>query len=291
MRAVAGVAVDGIAVGIMIAVVKLERNFFTMIQRGGACVGGILFAVHIVLVQRLLNVVAGQAGILRRILEQLVRHVNAGVKDGDDGPFAVVAGRVGVAAADHAVAGGHVRVQLEGRRDKRCFNALDLADLLELCIGHVGGEAVGQRGVAVHHLQRLAVHDLLRDFLLHGGLCLAHPALCGAGRAAAFGDLGFVEQDDHADDLIGVDFVIFLFEGLSRGFVRAEKRIRDLSARAVFGFGVGLLGCKHCAGQQREKKRQNKDPSTKFFHRVLLVFLSFLLGLRLFAAGRLGFSG
>ena len=289
--AVAGVAVDGVAVGVVIAVVELERDLFIVIQRGGAGIRGILLAVHVVFIQRLLDVIAGQAGILRRILEQLVRHVNAGVKDGNDGPFAVVAGRVGVAAADHAVAGGHVRVQLEGRRDKRCFNALDLADLLELCIGHVGGEAVGQRGVAVHHLQRLAVHDLLRDFLLHGGLCLAHPVLCGAGRAAAFGDLGFVEQDDHADDLIGVDFVIFLFEGLSRGFVRAEKRIHDLSARAVFGFGVGLLGCKHCAGQQREKKRQNKEPSTKFFHRVLLVFFSFLMGLRLFAAGRLGFSG
>ncbi len=230
MGAVAGVAVDGVAVGVMIAVVKLERDLLVVIQRGGAGVRRILLAVHVVFVQRLLNVLAGQAGILRRVLEQLVAHINAGVEDGDDGALAVIAGGVGITAADHAVAGGHGGFKLKGRRDEGSLNTLDLADLLQLGVGHVRREAVGQGHVAILHIDRLAVEDLTGNAGLDGGLCLTHAALRIAGGAAVLGDLGFVEQDDHTDDLFGIDLIFFLFDRLCRGLVHAEQGVDDLLA-------------------------------------------------------------
>lgn len=255
MRAVAAVTVDGVAVCVMIAVIELERDLGAVIQCGRAHTRDVLFAAQVVLFQHLLDVGLREARVLRRGRKQLVIQIDAGVKNGDNRTLACVARGVVHTAADHLVAGGHARLQLKGRRDERRLDTVQLADFLQLGIGHVSREAVCQRAIAVPHAERGAAEHLLRDLPLHSLLCAEHPGLRGSGRPPALRDLRFVQKDNHTDDLLGIDLVFFLFKGLGRGFVRAEEGAGDLSAGRFFRSGFHWLRGEGRGGQKRNQKR------------------------------------
>ena len=118
MRAVAALG-SGQAVLVLVAVVELERELRALVEILDAQAGNDLSCLELLVRKELLQAVLGQGRRSRFLGEDLVRHIDAGVQDRNEHPFAVEAGLVVQAAADHLVAVGGCRNQLKSRRNER----------------------------------------------------------------------------------------------------------------------------------------------------------------------------
>ena len=118
VRAVAALG-SGQAVLVLVAVVELERELRALVEILDAQAGNDLSCLELLVRKELLQAVLGQGRRSRFLGEDLVRHIDAGVQDRNEHPFAVEAGLVVQAAADHLVAVGGCRNQLKSRRNER----------------------------------------------------------------------------------------------------------------------------------------------------------------------------
>ena len=153
MRAMIAV-LRGISVGVMVAVVKLERNLRAVIEGRRADGRDIRFTVQIILIQCRLHIRLRHTGRIGCSSKDLMVEVNAGVQDGNNHALAVKTGGVRHTAADHAVTGCHIRLNFKRRCNKRRFHVVKLTNLLKLSVSNGCREAVCQSAVAVFNLHR-----------------------------------------------------------------------------------------------------------------------------------------
>ena len=209
--------VAGRHVQVFVGVVKGEGHLRAVIDLGSGDAGLLLLRLQILVGKDVLHVLLGQGRRGGSVPEELVADLQAAVHDGDDHTLALVAGGIGQAAQLRG-GGGHIRRKLEDRRGVRSGHAVQGADLRQLSVGNLHGEAVGNGGVAVQDLKLPAAQYLGGDLLLHRLLLAQHLRLVTDLAAAVHGGhLGLgLQGDDGRHHLVRIDGV-FRLQGLRPG--------------------------------------------------------------------------
>ena len=265
----AGIA--GVAVGILIAIVKLEGNLAAVVQRRSSHTGNDLFRLEIVLVQQSLQ------GSLRQglggggVLENFMAHVYAGIQNGDQHALAVKAGLVVQTAADHFVAAGRGGHQLKRRGKENGGEAVHLLDLLVLAVCNGGRKAVEQNGIAVGHLQRLALQNVAFDLCDSRILLVQQLVRLYAGIGAG-GRIVHNDDDLHLCVIRIFGFALQLDAVILAG-AAGQKLSGDLcriGARFIvllqLGRDLARAGGRRCLGRMEKRtgnKRQHQCKSQK----------------------------
>ena len=209
--------VAGRHVQVFVGVVKGEGHLRAVIDLGSGDAGLLLLRLQILVGKDVLHVLLGQGRRGGSVPEELVADLQAAVHDGDDHALALVAGGV-CQAAQLRGGGGHIRRKLEDRRGVRGGHAVQGADLRQLAVGNLHGEAVGNGGIAVQDLKLPAAQYLGGDLLLHRLLLAQHLRLVTDLAAAVHGGhLGLgLQGDDGRHHLVRIDGV-FRLQGLRSG--------------------------------------------------------------------------
>ena len=253
----------GIAVLILVAVVKLEGNLGAVVQVGHADALDDALHLEIIGLQQGPELFLGQGGALGGGLEDLVAHVHAGIQNGHQHPLAGEARGIIDTAADHPVAVGGVGQQLKGGGNEGGLHAVQLPDGLVLAIGHRGGKAVEQGGILP-----LGLH-----LPVNGPIDLGQGALLRAQQGVDLGpgirvSHGVVDHHDDLDfvvvvELRGVLHLNFFAVFLAAAQDLAGDIVGDTADRGLLQGGVDLLlsclgECRHRQGGQDHQNRQSQ---------------------------------
>ena len=273
MRAVVALCA-GRAVFVLVAVVKLEGDLCAVVQVGNAQTADNIFCLEIVLFQQALELLLRQGRGLRRLFEDFMGHVHAGIQNCDGHTLAVETGGVVQAAADHLIAVGGGGDQLKGRGQEHGFHAVEFPDLFILTVGYGGGKAVEERRILVLPLHALSVHRFGGD--LRGRLILPAQQRADLGPGVGIGR-GIVHDND---DLYLVVFIIFgsaLYFELPVFFpVAPENLLGDIRGDVVqtgflhgsqrsAGLSGGVRDSKDCARKGGQNHYQRQYQSTASF--------------------------
>ena len=163
-------------------------------------------------------------------VEALMIQIQAGIDDGDAAACAGVTGGPGGGGAGHLGGGGHhgiciLTIILHGSvlvLQEHFLDASDGCDLLDLTVGHIGGDDVGSQGQVPDHIQLLAAQNLGFDPAGDGGLILlelvtvVHRTLigCDISRGEHLQGGCLVQYDGYADHIrvrVG-SFFLFLLD-------------------------------------------------------------------------------
>ena len=121
------------------------------------------------------------------VVEGLVVGICAGVYNGDPGSRAGHAGGPDSRGAHHPGGGVHIRLQRFGfgclvpALDDNILDTVNLFDLTDLAVGHIGGDDVAHQRQIPDNIQFLSVQRLGRDDLFHDLLNGAQVPVVGHG--------------------------------------------------------------------------------------------------------------
>ena len=255
----------------------------------------------------------GQAGLLqllhgRSVGKCLVVHIQAGVQDADERPLALVLGVVGISGHFRggqglAQSGGAHGVGIVGLAQHHVHYAVKLLDVVDPAIGHLGGKAADDGGIAegegagdalaLHgvHNGELDIGDLLQLSLGGSRLLEVQHGHAGIGAVAGIQQAVRIQLHNDTDHFvicgdIGLGHLAGVHVLLEDGqTVAVCEFIGHIGGRQP-GLGVGRRQfCRHGADRQdadehHQHQYQSKQPlrHSRLFHRSTS-FLNFFVPL------------
>ena len=255
----------------------------------------------------------GQAGLLqllhgRSVGKGLVVHIQAGVQDADKRPLALVLGVVGIgghfrSGQGLAQSGGAHGVGIVGLAQHHVHYAVKLLDVVDPAIGHLGGKAADDGGIAegegagnalaLHgvHNGELDIGDLLQLSLGGSRLLEVQHGHAGIGAVAGIQQAVRIQLHNDTDHFvicgdIGLGHLAGVHVLLEDGqTVAVCEFIGHIGGRQP-GLGVGRRQfCRHGADRQdadehHQHQYQSKQPlrHSRLFHRSTS-FLNFFVPL------------
>ena len=255
----------------------------------------------------------GQAGLLqllhgRSVGKGLVVHIQAGVQDADERPLALVLGVVGIGGHFRggqrlAQSGGAHGVGIVGLAQHHVHYAVHVLDVVDPAIGHLGGKAADDGGIAegegagdalaLHgvHNGELDIGDLLQLSLGGSRLLEVQHGHAGIGAVAGIQQAVRIQLHNDTDHFvicgdIGLGHLAGVHVLLEDGqTVAVCEFIGHIGGRQP-GLGVGRRQfCRHGADRQdadehHQHQYQSKQPlrHSRLFHRSTS-FLNFFVPL------------
>ena len=255
----------------------------------------------------------GQAGLLqllhgRSVGKGLVVHIQAGIQDADERPLALVLGVVGIGGhfcggQGLAQSGGAHGVGIVGLAQHHVHYAVKLLDVVDPAIGHLGGKAADDGGIAegegagdalaLHgvHNGELDIGDLLQLSLGGSRLLEVQHGHAGIGAVAGIQQAVRIQLHNDTDHFvicgdIGLGHLAGVHVLLEDGqTVAVCEFIGHIGGRQP-GLGVGRRQfCRHGADRQdadehHQHQYQSKQPlrHSRLFHRSTS-FLNFFVPL------------